>query len=183
MPWNSGVRQKEEFACALDFFSCIWPCVTPWTVARQAPLSMGSSRQEYWSELPCPHAMPGINTGVGFHFLLQGIFPTWRSNPRLLSLLQWQAVISHFGKQIEATRSSLLPMLEKWKLKEIIIHLKKEMQRANSFLSCLFFSSSLLSLPFSLFLPFFFPSFPFSLPVFIFKACSCLGLYETLTGR
>ena len=28
--------------------------VTPWTVALQAPLSMGFSRQEYWSGLPCP---------------------------------------------------------------------------------------------------------------------------------
>ena len=28
--------------------------VTPWTVAHQAPLSMGFSRQEYWSELPFP---------------------------------------------------------------------------------------------------------------------------------
>ena len=29
---------------------------TPWTVARQAPLSMGFSRQEYWSGLPFPSA-------------------------------------------------------------------------------------------------------------------------------
>ena len=28
--------------------------VTPWTVAHQAPLSMGFSRQEYRSGLPCP---------------------------------------------------------------------------------------------------------------------------------
>ncbi|KAM7230968.1 hypothetical protein CapIbe_018458, partial [Capra ibex] len=28
--------------------------VTPWTLARQAPLSMGFSRQEYWSGLPFP---------------------------------------------------------------------------------------------------------------------------------
>ena len=28
--------------------------VIPCTIARQAPLSMGFSRQEYWSELPCP---------------------------------------------------------------------------------------------------------------------------------
>ena len=28
--------------------------VTPWTVAHQAPLSMGFSRQEYWSGLPWP---------------------------------------------------------------------------------------------------------------------------------
>ena len=38
---------------------------TPWTVARQAPLSMGFSRQEYWSGLPCPPPGdlpdPGIN--------------------------------------------------------------------------------------------------------------------------
>ena len=27
---------------------------TPWTVARQAPLSMGFSRQEYWNRLPFP---------------------------------------------------------------------------------------------------------------------------------
>ena len=27
---------------------------TPWTIAHQAPLSMGLSRQEYWHGLPCP---------------------------------------------------------------------------------------------------------------------------------
>ena len=31
--------------------------VTPWTVAHQAPLSMGFSRQEYWSGLPFPSPM------------------------------------------------------------------------------------------------------------------------------
>ena len=29
--------------------------VTPWIIARQAPLSMEISRQEYWSGLPFPH--------------------------------------------------------------------------------------------------------------------------------
>ena len=33
--------------------SCL-TLVTPWTLARQAPLSMGFSRQEYWSGLPLP---------------------------------------------------------------------------------------------------------------------------------
>ena len=33
---------------------CVWLFVTPWTLAHQAPLSMGFSRQEYWSGLPCP---------------------------------------------------------------------------------------------------------------------------------
>ena len=36
--------------------SCPTLC-NPWTIACQAPLSMGFSRQEYWSELPCP--LPG----------------------------------------------------------------------------------------------------------------------------
>ena len=35
-------------------FSRVWHIVTLWIVARQAPLSKGFSRQEYWSGLPCP---------------------------------------------------------------------------------------------------------------------------------
>ena len=34
--------------------SRVWLCETPWTVAHEAPLSMGFSRQEYWSRLPFP---------------------------------------------------------------------------------------------------------------------------------
>ena len=37
---------------ALSHFSRVWLFATPWTVAHQAPLSMGFSRQEYWSGLP-----------------------------------------------------------------------------------------------------------------------------------
>ena len=44
-------------ACVLSHFGHVQLFVTPWTVARQAPLSMGFSRQEYWSGLPCP--LPG----------------------------------------------------------------------------------------------------------------------------
>ena len=35
---------------------------TQWTVAHQAPLSMGFSRQEYWSDLPCspPGDLPNL---------------------------------------------------------------------------------------------------------------------------
>ena len=33
---------------------------TPWTVACQAPLSMGFSRQEYWSGLPFPSSLGNI---------------------------------------------------------------------------------------------------------------------------
>ena len=41
-------------ACVLSRFSPVQLFVTPWIGAQQAPLSMGFSRQEYWSGLPCP---------------------------------------------------------------------------------------------------------------------------------
>ena len=62
---------------------CVWvaqSCLTlcdPWTVARQAPLSVGFSRQEHWSGLPCPSP---------------GIFPTQGSN---LSLLHCRQILYH----------------------------------------------------------------------------------------
>ena len=68
----------------LSCFSHVQLFVTPWTVAHQAPLSMGFSRQEYWSGLRCPP--PGI-------FLTQG------SNSSLLSLLYWQWVLYHWEVQ------------------------------------------------------------------------------------
>ena len=57
-----------------------WLFPTPWTLAHQALLSMGFSRKK---------------TGVGCHFLLQGIFPTQESNP---CDLHWQGgsfLLSH----------------------------------------------------------------------------------------
>ena len=56
---------------------------TPWTEARQAPLSMGFPT--------------GKSTGVGCHFPLQGIYPTEGLNPRLQ---HWQVdslPLSHLG--------------------------------------------------------------------------------------
>ena len=38
--------------------------VTPWTVAHQAPLSMGSSGQEYWSGLPFPSSRDLPDPGI-----------------------------------------------------------------------------------------------------------------------
>ena len=55
---------------------------------------MSHSLQPYglWpTRLLCPWDSPGENTGVGCHFLLQGIFLTQRSNPHLLHFLHWQA--------------------------------------------------------------------------------------------
>ena len=40
--------------CMLRHFNCVWLFATLWTVAHQIPLSIGFSRQEYWSALPFP---------------------------------------------------------------------------------------------------------------------------------
>ena len=46
--------------CVPSRFSHVRFFVTQWTVAHQAPVSMGFSGQEYWSELPCspPEDLP-----------------------------------------------------------------------------------------------------------------------------
>ena len=43
------------------------------------------------TSLLCAWDFPGKNTGVGCHFLLQGIFPSQGLNPHLLHPLYWQA--------------------------------------------------------------------------------------------
>ena len=57
--WEKKVKVKS--------FSLVRLSATPWTIAYQAPPSMGFSRQEYWSGLPCPspgdRPHPGIETG------------------------------------------------------------------------------------------------------------------------
>ena len=52
--------------CNMCIFSCsvVSDSVTPWTAARQAPLSMGFFRQDYWSGLPCPTPGDLSNPGI-----------------------------------------------------------------------------------------------------------------------
>ena len=42
------------FSSGVSLLSHVQLVMTPWTVARQAPLSTGFPRQEYWSGLPFP---------------------------------------------------------------------------------------------------------------------------------
>ena len=48
----------------LSHFSPVRLLVTLWTVAHQAPLSMGFSRQEYWSGLLCPSLGDVLSPGI-----------------------------------------------------------------------------------------------------------------------
>ena len=61
-----------------------------WTVAHQALLSMGFSRQEYWS--------------VGSHILLQGIFPNQGVNPRFLHCRR-TLPLSHLGSPLSREKT------------------------------------------------------------------------------
>ena len=42
------------YACLLSHFSLVRLFATLWTVAHEAPLSLGFSRKEYWGRFPCP---------------------------------------------------------------------------------------------------------------------------------
>ena len=62
-PWGSvdgGLQPlprgttKIQMKWKCQLVSCVRLSATPWTVAHQAPLSMGLSRQEYWSGEPFP---------------------------------------------------------------------------------------------------------------------------------
>jgi len=99
------------------FRVCVCACVlsrvqlfvTTWTVAHQAPLSMGFPRQERWSGLPCPPPRdlpdPGVEPASLLSPALAGRFFT-TSAPRSPSLLdRWYS---------SGLQSSLLPVLLCW---------------------------------------------------------------------
>ena len=68
LPFPSPVRKYEvNEVSELKSLSGVRLFATPWTVAYQAPLSMGFSRQEYWSGLPFPslkEAVVHIHNGI-----------------------------------------------------------------------------------------------------------------------
>ena len=61
-----GIRNFQfiQLPCILSCFCRVWLFATPWTVACQASLSMGFSRQEYWSGLPLPPPGDLPNPGI-----------------------------------------------------------------------------------------------------------------------
>ena len=67
--WLQCSRQEmmvvwiRKEVCVLSQLNRVWLFATPWTVAHQAPLSIGFPRQEYWSGLPCP--LPGDLPNLG----------------------------------------------------------------------------------------------------------------------
>ena len=80
-------QQSKSIICSVAQ-SCL--TVTPWAIAHQDPLSMGFSRQEYWSGWPFPTSADLLNPGIecvslASPALAGGFFPT---------SLTWEAPIS-----------------------------------------------------------------------------------------
>ena len=65
---------------------------TPLTVAHQAPLSMGFSRQKYWSELPfhSPGDLPNPRIKLGVSCIAGRLFTIWATMEA--SALEWQEI-------------------------------------------------------------------------------------------
>ena len=84
--------RDPQHACMISRFSFVWFVAIPWTAACQTPLSVGFSRQEYWSGLPCPSPGDLSNLGiklaslkslalVGGFFTTSATWETWIPGP------------------------------------------------------------------------------------------------------
>ena len=93
--WN----ENDWITLYFNVVKRIWLFVTPWTVAHEAPLSMGFSWQEYWSGLPCPP--PGDLPDPGIEL-------------RLLCLQYWQAGSLPLTPPGKPWFVTLLPFIDTW---------------------------------------------------------------------
>ena len=86
----------NPLACVLSRFSCVQFFSTLWTVIHQAPLSLGFSRQGYWSGIPSP---------------LPGDLPNPGMNPSPLHLQHWQASSSALAPPGKPVNPLTLPLI------------------------------------------------------------------------
>ena len=83
----------QEGSCCLFFqlLSHVQLFVTPWTVARQAPMSVGFSRQEYWSGLPFPSPREGGGRLKREDIYIYIYIKSW-----LIHIVTWQKSTQHW---------------------------------------------------------------------------------------
>ena len=94
-----GIRYLVLKCVCMRTSTCVCVCVC--SVSQSSPTFCNSRDCSLpGSRLLCPWDSLGNNTGLGCHSLLQGIFPTQRSNLCLLHPVHWQAnslPLSHLG--------------------------------------------------------------------------------------
>ena len=84
--------------------------VTPWTLAHQAPQSMGFSRHEYWSGLPFPSPgdLPGIEPGSpALFFHNEEIFPDLQDQGHIFCLERSDQIHNNQGIDLNSISSIL----------------------------------------------------------------------------
>ena len=126
---------KHTCRCCVQSLSRVRLFVTPWTVARQALLSMGFSRQEHWSGLPCPppgdHPDPGIEPAfpkppalAGRVFTISSTWEAqthiWRANNK--SLWKYKQLLALSRGHDEVFYTTLTALLQCWSHTQIKSH-------------------------------------------------------------
>ena len=137
--------------CSVFLCYSVWPCVTPETAAHQVPLSLGFSRQEYWSGLPFPFPMhesevaqwcPTLSNpmdcslpGSSIHGIFQARVLEWgaiahtRQNPKSLPFPQsWASCLLSSGNGIRLLKlitqaSSLIAASASYFLPNLVVKL------------------------------------------------------------
>ena len=123
----------DLFCCCvvLSHFSCVQFFAAPWNAARQAPLPMEFSRQEYWSGLPCPS--PGDFPDPGTELLsltlcagrLGSLPRMWKMTKRT-RYLKANILLTEKGKGIQFIHLSLSTL---WDNERVYMKRKVEEQR------------------------------------------------------
>ena len=62
--YSLGTYREDQDSIACSVILVVSDSVNPWTVARQVPLSVGFSWQEYWSGLPCSPPVDLPDSGI-----------------------------------------------------------------------------------------------------------------------
>ena len=90
--------------CMLSLFSRVRLFETPWAIARQVPLSMGFSRQEYRSGLPCPPPGDLLNPGIESKSHTSPVLAG-----RFFTTSKWNLQMNEVGGRIEQIKLNKQP--------------------------------------------------------------------------
>ena len=106
-PWGavsiSLCGENKEAMWVLSHFTCVWFCEILWTVAWQTSLSMGFSRQEYWSAVPFSRLSSEYRDQTRVSYVV-GEFPD-KSKEGFNSAFSWKSSTPDFHPQMGAGQS------------------------------------------------------------------------------
>ena len=139
--WKFGNKVIHQVSvCAKPFQSCqtLW---NPWTVACQAPLSMGFSKQKYWNGLPCPPPGdlldPGMESGSPASPALQvdSLSLSHQESPSEYTVHQWCKQLQTSEKKRSRRQQDLGTQKQDSQWISVIINCRKQQVISNRKLS------------------------------------------------